>query len=117
MSRLVEPSFDLEHEYRLAGVGGSASAPDIDSSVQENRSRARVPPFGAQVPSHGGRKRTALVFEAVQRRGAVRFFMRGRSCLTQVAIASSSRSTARRAGRCSASTQPLTQNGPRLRLA
>jgi hypothetical protein len=34
------------------------------------------------------------------RRGAGRFFIRGQSCLTQVAIASSSRSTARRAGRC-----------------
>ena len=58
--------------------------------------------LGCPGPSHrreeGG---PALVLEDDPGAAAPRaFFMRGQSCLTQVAIASSSRSTARRAGRC-----------------
>jgi hypothetical protein len=34
------------------------------------------------------------------RRGTAHFFIRGQTCLTRVAMASSSRSTVRRAGRC-----------------
>jgi hypothetical protein len=56
---------------------------------------------GAQVALTGGRRENPLsspkTIQAPRRRA---FFIRGQSSFTQRAIASSSRSTARRAGRC-----------------
>ena len=110
---------DLEHQRGLAAVrpvGQRAGhrQPGPVEPVAQHRGLAAGRPGGPHRRA-AGRTRFRLGRRS-RRRGAGRFFIRGQSCFTQVAIASSLRSTraARRA--LPAPAQPLPQDRPGLGL-
>lgn len=94
---------DLEDQRRLAAVGpvgqrGRHGQPAPVEVVAQHRSLAAGRPGG---PHRREKRESALVVEADPGAAAPgAFFIRGQSCFTQAATASSLRSTARRAGRC-----------------
>jgi hypothetical protein len=102
----IEVFLDKQLEIQADGAPLAADAEGGDhrnlSAVpadvpEHRRASARSP--GA--PHHGQQKQPAFVDENQPRAQPVSFFlMRGQSCLTQRRISSSSRSQARRMGRC-----------------
>ena len=92
----IEP--DDAAPWADAEGGDHRDLPAVTADVPEHRRPSAQPPRAAH---HGQQEQPAFVEEDQPRAQGVGFFlMRGQSCLIQRRIPSSSRSQARRTGRC-----------------